>query len=112
MTYVNSVKSIRIHKALVKELRDLDTGLRSRIAELLDLLASGESLGMPISRPMSDIAHGVHELRIKDAGGQYRVFYYTKVGDAILVFHLFKKKTQQLPKREREIASKRLKDLL
>ena len=67
MTYVNSVKSIRIQEALVKELRDLDAGLRIRVAELLDLLAYGESLGMHVSRPMPEITHGAHELRVKDA---------------------------------------------
>jgi len=67
---------------------------------------------MPISRPMPTVRNGVHELRIKDRSGQYRVFYYTKVKDAILVFHLFKKKTQATPKKELEKAAKRLMEML
>ena len=61
---------------------------------------------------MPDVAHGVHELRVKDRTGAYRVFYYTKMGDAILVFHLFKKKTQTTPKREMGLALKRLKEMI
>lgn len=61
---------------------------------------------------MPDIETGVHELRLKDSTGQYRVFYYTKVKDAILVFHFFKKKTQTTPKKEFETAKNRLRSML
>ena len=83
-----------------------------RLAELFDLLAHGQNLGMPVSRPMPSIENGVHELRVKDSSGQYRVFYYTKLRDEILVFHCFKKKTQATPKKELDLAKKRLKELL
>lgn len=80
--------------------------------ELLGLLANGELLGMPLSRPMQNVAHGVHELRVKSSTGQYRVFYFVKVREAILVFHMFKKKTQQTPKVEMEIGRGRLGEML
>ena len=83
-----------------------------RIAEMLDLLAQGESMGMPVSRPMPEIANGSHELRLKDESGQYRVFYYTKVSNMLLVFHFFKKKSQATPKKEVDIAQKRLRSML
>ncbi len=102
------MKPIRIHKSVAKDVEKLGLDLKIRIAEALDLLASGESLGMPISRPMPDIAIGTHELRIKDSTGQYRVFYYTKVKDALIVFHFFKKQSQTTPKKELELAQKRL----
>jgi len=106
------MKAVRVHKLAAKEIERLDPSVRVRIAELLDLIAHGESLGMPLSRPMPVIATGVHELRVKDASGQYRVFYYTKVKNLILVFHCFNKKTQATPKKELELAKKRLKELL
>jgi phage-related protein len=106
------MKAVRVHKLAAKEIEKLSPSIRIRIAELLDLIAHGESLGMPVSRPMPAIATGVHELRVKDASGQYRVFYYTKVKDQILVFHCFNKKTQVTPKRDLELAKKRLKELL
>ena len=106
------MKAIRIHKIVTKELQAINMDLRIQIAELLNLLASGESLGMPVSRLMSSIAPSVHELRVKDSSGQYRVFYFTKEKEAILVFHFFKKKTQATPKKELEIAKKRLRSML
>ncbi len=46
------MKSIKVHKAVVKDLKKLDMDLRLQLAELLDLVAAGESVGMPMSRPM------------------------------------------------------------
>jgi len=46
------VKAIRIHRKVVKEIEGLDISLKQKLAELLALLAEGESLGMPVSRPM------------------------------------------------------------
>jgi len=48
------------------------------IAEALDLLASGESIGMPLSRPMPDVEVGAHELRVKDASGNIESFIIQK----------------------------------
>ncbi len=106
------MKRIRVHKIAAKSIAKMGIDIRLRIAELLDLVAHGEGLEMPVSRPMPSIANGVHELRVKDASGQYRVFYYTKVRDEILVFHCFKKKTSATPKKELDLAKKRLKELL
>lgn len=106
------MKSIRVHKKVAKELETLDFSMRRQLSELFALLVDGESLGMPISRPMPSIRHGVHELRVRDRSGQYRVFYYTKKADAILIFHFFKKKTQETPLQEIETAKSRLEELL
>jgi phage-related protein len=106
------MKSIRLHKSVLKEVKELGLIASDELANLLSLLANGESLGMPVSRPMPSVSMGVHELRIRDSHGYYRVFYFTKHKDAILVFHLFKKKTQQTPKTEIETAQKRLKEML
>ncbi len=105
------MKTIRFHVGVLREMQAVDESLRLKIADQLALLAAGESIGMPASRPMVSIASGAHEIRIKDHTGQYRVFYFTKHKDAILVFHMFKKKTQATPKREIEIARKRLEDM-
>jgi len=49
---------------------------------------------------------------VKDSSGAYRVFYYLKTQKGILIFHCFKKKTQKTPKKEIELARKRLGELL
>ena len=105
------MKTVRIHRVVTKELQGLSDDLKIRVIELLDLIAAGESIGMPVSRPMPNVAVGAHELRIKDSSGQYRVFYYTKVKGAILVFHFFKKKSQTTPNKELVLAKKRLRSM-
>jgi phage-related protein len=61
---------------------------------------------------MPSVASGVEELRVKDGLGAYRVFYYTKQADAVLIFHAFSKKTQKTPPHEIALAQKRLKEML
>ena len=106
------MKLIRLHNAVEKLQMSWPVAIKVDLANLLALLAAGESLGMPVSRPMPSVGVGVHELRIKDRTGQYRVFYYTKHRDAILVFHFFRKKTQETPRKELDVGRRRLKDML
>ncbi len=106
------MKAVRIHKKVSKEFEKIEFSIKRRLAEIFALLAEGENLGMPLSRPMPVIEHGAHELRIKDHSGQFRIFYYTKKADAILIFHLFKKKTQETPSQEIATAKARLQEML
>jgi len=67
---------------------------------------------MPLSRPMSVIAPGVHELRVRDATGTVRIFYATGKSNAIVVFHAFQKKSPKTPAREINLARRRLQEVL
>jgi phage-related protein len=71
----------------------------------------GGKLSMPLSRPMASVASGVEELRVRDRAGAYRVFYYTKLADSVLIFHAFVKKTQKTPPHEIALAQKRLREM-
>jgi len=106
------MKSIRFHKKVGASIEELGAFTKAVLADQLQLLALGQNLGLPISRPMPVIAHGTHELRIKGKGGQYRIFYFTKHRGAILVFHMFKKKTQQTPAHEIDVAKRRLGEMI
>ena len=106
------MKFLRVHRQVSKEIERLDPFTRRKLAELFSLLTEVESLGLPVSRPMPSIAHGVHEIRLKDRGGQYRIFYFTKHKDAVLVFHFLRKKTEATPHHEIEIAQRRLEEML
>lgn len=106
------MKRLRLHRQVAKDIEKLDPFTRSRLAELFSLLAAGANLGLPVSRPMPTVASGTHELRLKDRTGQYRVFYFTKSADAVLVFHFIKKKTEATPHHELEIARGRLKEMM
>lgn len=92
-------------------LQELSRDLQSDFLDAVSKLSTGETLGMPLSRNLSSIAGGLHELRLKDRSGQVRFFYFTKRGDAIYMLHAFKKKTQEIPGREIDVIRKRIKEI-
>lgn len=63
---------------------------------LLRRLQRGEGIGLPHSRPMPSIAPRCHELRVRDAGRQWRIVYRVD-DDAIVILEVFAKKTRQTP---------------
>lgn len=69
------------------------------------MLEFGANLGMPHTRP---IENGLFELRVKSKEGIARVFYCTKMGNKIVVLHIFVKKTQKTPQKELKLAYKRM----
>ena len=69
----------------------------------------GPNLGMPHTRAMGE---GLFELRVKGQEGIARVFSYTVVQRRIVMLHAFIKKAQQTPKRELDIAKRRLHEVL
>lgn len=92
-------------------LAECSEGIRSDFFDALSMLLGGHNLSLPLSRNLSSIHAGLHELRLKDRRGQVRVFYFIKKGDAIYILHAFRKKTQELPKNEIEIVLKRIKEI-
>ncbi|MBY0452284.1 MAG: type II toxin-antitoxin system RelE/ParE family toxin [Bdellovibrionaceae bacterium] len=92
-------------------LNHLSENIRSDFVDALLLLESGQNLTMPLSRPLFKISRGLHELRLKDRYGTYRVFYFIKRGDAIYLVHAFAKKTQELSHKEIELVKKRLREI-
>ena len=68
----------------------------------------GPDLGMPHTRAMGE---GLCELRLKVAEGIVRVFYCTLVGRRIVMLHQFIKKSEKTPRKAREIARKRMKEV-
>ena len=81
------MKSAVFHPKARDAIRDFPEDVRRVLGKAMFDLQKGEKLSMPLSRPMSSIAPGVEELRIKDRAGTYRVFYYTRLADSVLIFH-------------------------
>jgi phage-related protein len=106
------VKPVDFHARALEFIRAQATSIRRQIGEALRDLQKGISLGMPLSRPMTIIAPGVHELRIRGEGAMVRVFYYLHRSDTIIVFHGFQKKSQKTPSREINLARQRLQEVL
>lgn len=74
---------------------------------LLRQLQQGTNIGMPESRPMPSIGTSCHELRISDAGIQWRLVYRVDT-DAIVIADVFSKKTQKTPKKHLDTCRARL----
>jgi len=68
-------------------------------------------LTMPVSRNLSSITSGLHELRFRDKAGQIRVFYFIKKNDGIYLVHAFRKKTQEISSKELDMILKRTREV-
>ena len=111
MGHIDDLKPIWFHPEAIAAIRAFPISVRQHLGKALYDLQLGEPLSMPLSRPMPEVASGVAELRLRDVSGAFRVFYITKLGQSILVFHAFTKKTQKTPGREITIAQRRLKEM-
>ena len=61
---------------------------------------------------MPSIGRGVHELRLKDRSGQYRIVYALVPRGTVHVLHAFKKTTQATPQCSMTVAQRRLKEVI
>lgn len=109
---INTLKRVIWHPKAKKEIQSFPKEIRYELGYLLHLLQKGENLEIPFSKPMSSIIVGAYELRIRGKDGIYRVFYYLKKAEGIIVFHCFKKKSQKTPRQELNVALERLKEFL
>jgi phage-related protein len=76
---------------------------------LLRRLQRGEVLGMPHSRPMPAVGARCHELRIRDADGDWRILYRSDA-DAIVIIEVFSKKTRATPRNVIDACRRSLKE--
>jgi len=82
--------------------------LASYIKAIGVMIKDGPNLPMPHGRPMGK---GLYEIRASGQEGIGRVFYCVSIGGKkIVILHSFIKKTQETPRRELDIAFKRLKE--
>ena len=86
-------------------------GVRGDLADALARLDVGLMLAMPLSRAMPSIGRAVHELRLRDRSGHYRVIYALVRRGTVHVLHAFKKTTQTTPRRHIDLARRRLKEM-
>lgn len=103
---------VHIYDPARNEIVDWPIDVRKDLGSILTKLQKREKVGMPDVRAMPSVAKGCSEIRLKDTSGIFRVFYLIESEDGILVFHAFKKKTEQTPQKEIETAQRRLKIFL
>jgi phage-related protein len=106
------VKLALFHPQAREQLRTFPEEVRKELGKAILDLQKGHVLGMPLSRPMSSVALGVEELRIRDRAGIYRAFYYKKSARGVLILHAFAKKTQKTPQQDLTLGRKRLQEML
>ena len=94
---------------LQKEILGLPTGFVARFLRYAERMeVYGPDLGMPHTRAMG---RGLFELRLKAEEGIARVFYCTVVDRRIVMLHQYIKKPDKTPRKELEIALKRMKEV-
>src|SRR4051794_9915551 len=98
---------VLIYEPARKEILRWPLEVKKDLGAILTKLQKGGRVGYPDTEPMSTVAAGVFEIRIKDASGIFRAFYLVKVKHGILVFHSFRKKSQKTPKHEIETGRRR-----
>ena len=94
-----------------KEMESFPEEVREDFLDAVALLSQGLTLRMPLSKTMPSIGNNVHELRLRDKKGVYRVFYVIKKKNAIYIVHAFHKKTQKTPKKNIKLVKKRIRRL-
>lgn len=91
---------------VLEELRRLTSDERQKILTYVTLLEEG---GEELRRPIADyVGDKLYELRPK----VHRVLYFFYLGKYAVILHLFRKKTEALPERERQIALGRMRDII
>ncbi|MBF0104084.1 MAG: type II toxin-antitoxin system RelE/ParE family toxin [Deltaproteobacteria bacterium] len=85
--------------------------LKQSVFGVLERLSDGEEIGMPLCRSLSTIMRGLYELRFSYQAGEYRVFYYIKVGEAIYVVHAMKKKSRKIDTKTIMLLKNRIRSL-
>ena len=108
----NNMKEAIFHPKAKELLRTFSKDVRQAIGQAILELQKGNSLFLPLSKPMPTVGLGVEELRVKDSSNLYRIFYYKKCAKGILVFHAFVKKTQKTPVHEIKLGRSKLKEML
>ncbi|MGL5939991.1 MAG: type II toxin-antitoxin system RelE/ParE family toxin [Waterburya sp.] len=76
------------------------------IAEMIEEF--GPTLGKPYTAPMGG---GLFEIRSKGKEGNGRSLYCMVKGKEIIILHSFIKKSQKTPKKELDLAKKRMKEI-
>ena len=91
-------------------LRSLPERDEARIAQTIELL---REFGLQLGRPyVKSLTAKLWELRVSTRGRAYRIIYFAHTGRRFVLLHGFVKKTRKTPKRELDVARRRLTDYL
>ncbi len=100
-----------ILKQVTREIEKEPQELKESVFGVFEKLSRGESIPMPLCRSLFSILKGLYELRFSHRAGEYRVFYYIKVKEAIYVIHAMRKKSQKIENKVIDLLKARVRDL-
>jgi phage-related protein len=106
------MKPAFFHPCAREALRTFPEEVKKELGKAILDLQKGQTLSMPLSRPIPTVAPGVEEIRLQDRSGIYRTFYFKRAARGILIFHAFMKKTQKTPTQDIALGKRRLKEML
>ncbi len=91
----------------------LDTIPSSARSKIIRNMALLEELGLSVREPyVKPLGDKLYEVRAKDPNGIYRVIYFAFTGKRFIMLHGFTKKTQKTPKKDLELAKKRMEEII
>lgn len=91
-------------------INDWPVGIRAFYARVTErMVIFGPNWGMPFTRSMDK---GLFEIRARGKEGIGRAFFCTIVDQRIVILHVFVKKSQKTPKKELDIARRRMNDVM
>ena len=92
-----------------EETLNFPDGILSNLLHILEIIEEfGPNAGKPYTAPMG---HGLFEIRARGKEGIGRSLFCTVKGQEIIILNSFIKKTQKTPRKEIEIARKRMKEI-
>jgi len=85
-------------------------GIKAKFTNIVELLEyhGPQEVGMPFVKAMGN---GLFEIRARGKEGIGRVFFCMAIDKKIIILHSFIKKTQQTPKKELDIARRRMQEV-
>jgi phage-related protein len=102
---------IKVFDQVKKILSKESLEIKEDIEEILSSLSLGIQIALPHVKPLFNICIGLYEIRVKDRSGQFRVVYFIKKNDAIYLIHAYRKKTQEISNKDKNLILNRIKEI-
>ncbi|MCK5715911.1 MAG: type II toxin-antitoxin system RelE/ParE family toxin [Thiomargarita sp.] len=86
------------------------TGILANFLHIAEMI---ETIGLNLGKPyIGYLGDGLYEIRARGKEGIGRSMYCTTTGKEVVILHSFIKKTQKTPKKDLNLAKKRMRDIL